>query len=260
MTTSLEGRHILVTGGGSGIARAAAERYQREGAVVTVLTRSSAGADAVRDATGGRIRTIAGDATDAGTLRAAVASASDSAGRLDHLTCGVGVFDNYARVSELSPEELGVAAEEMWRVNVEGALLAVNLAASALRAARGSVTLTLSESAFTAIGGGVLYGSSKWALRGVVDHLAAELAPHIRVNGVAPGGTGGTRFGGLSSLGQTTTADRVEGRDERIAAGTLLGVTAMPEDHAGAYRFLADPVDARVVTGIVIRTDGGRRH
>ena len=105
----------------------------------------------------------------------------------------------------------------------------------------------------------MLYGSSKWALRGVVDHLAAELAPEIRVNGVAPGGTGGTRFAGLSSIGQTVTADQVEGRDERIAAHNLLGITAMPQDHSGAYRFLADPVDARLVTGVVIRTDGGRR-
>lgn len=259
MSTSLAGMHILVTGGGSGIVRAAAERYDREGAVVTVLNRSAEGAAVVREASGGRIRAIAGDATDPETLRAAIAEAVDGNGRLHHLTSGVGVFDNYSRVSDLSVDELTDAADEVWRVNVRASLLAANLAAAALRAAGGSITLTLSESAFSAIGGGVLYGSSKWALRGVVDHLAAELAPEIRVNGVAPGGTGGTRFGGLSSLGQTTTADKVVGRDERIAAGTLLGITAMPEDHSGAYRFLADPVDARVVTGIVIRTDGGRR-
>lgn len=260
MTGTLQGRRILVTGAGSGIARAAAERYDKEGASVTVLTRSTRGADDVRDASQGRIRVVVGDATDTSALSDAIAVASHEDGRLDHLTCGVGVFDNYARVSDLSPTELAVAAEEVWRLNIKGTLLAVNLAAPALRAARGSVTLTLSESAFTAVGGGTLYGSSKWALRGVVDHLSAELAPEIRVNGVAPGGTGGTRFGGLSSLGQTTTADRVEGRDERIAAGTLLHVTPMPTDHAGAYRFLADPVDSRVVTGIIIRTDGGRRH
>lgn len=259
MTGSLSGQHILVTGGGSGIARAAAERYDREGATVTVLNRSVAGAESVREASEGRIQALTGDATDADTLRAAIAAARDAAGRLHHLTCGVGIFDNYSRVSDLTADELARAAEESWRVNVRSTLLAVNLAVPALRAATGSITLTLSESAFNAIGGGVLYGSSKWALRGVVDHLAAELAPDIRVNGVAPGGTSGTRFGGLSSLGQTVTADQVEGRDERIATHTLLGVAATPDDHSGAYRFLADPVDARVVTGVVIRTDGGRR-
>src|SRR5699024_12675994 len=97
----------------------------------------------------------------------------------------------------MSAEELASATEESWSVNVHGALLAVNLAVDALQSSQaGSVTLTLSESAFNATGGGVLYGSAKRALRGVVDHLAAELAPDIRVNGVAPGGTGGTRFSG----------------------------------------------------------------
>ncbi len=259
MSGSLSGKHVLVTGGGSGIARAAAERYDREGAVVTVLNRSEDGAKAIRDSSSGRIRTLVGDATVPEVLRQAVSVALDDDGNLHNLTCGVGVFDNYARVSELEIAELLVAAEESWRFNVLSTLLAVNIAAPALRSARGSVTLTLSESAFNAVGGGVLYGSSKWALRGIVDHLAAELAPEIRVNGVAPGGTGGTRFGGLSTLGQTVTADQVEGRDERIAARTLLGATAMPDDHSGAYRFLADPVDARVVTGVVIRSDGGRR-
>jgi 2,3-dihydroxy-2,3-dihydrophenylpropionate dehydrogenase len=259
MSESLAGLHILVTGGGSGIARAAAERYNHEGAIVTVLNRSATGADAVREASGGRIRAMVGDATDPAILRAAVMAAADENGKLHNLTCGVGAFDNYSRISDLSPSDLMDAAEEIWRINVRATLLAANIAVPALREACGSITLTLSESAFNAIGGGVLYGSSKWALRGIVDHLAAELAPVIRVNGVAPGGTGGTKFGGLSSLGQTVTADKVDGRDERIAAGTLLGITAMPEDHSGAYRFLADPVDARVVTGVIIRTDSGRR-
>ena len=90
------------------------------------------------------------------------------------------------------------------------------------------MTLTLSESAFHPVGGGVLYGSSKWALRGVLSHLAVDLAPDIRVNAVAPGGPTGTRFGGLAALDQTQTADRVDGRDERIASGTLLRATPGP--------------------------------
>lgn len=260
MNPSLTGLYILVTGGGSGIARAAAERYDREGAVVTVLNRSAGGAEAVSSASGGRIRTVVGDATDPDVLEHAIALASDDAGNLNHLTCGVGIFDNYARITDLSASELMDAAHESWTVNVLSAFLAVALAAKALRASgNGSVTLTLSESAFNATGGGVLYGSSKWALRGAVEHLAAELAPDIRVNGVAPGGTSGTRFGGLSSLGQTLTADTVEGRNERVASGTLLERIATPEDHTGAYRLLADPVDSRSITGTIIRSDGGRK-
>jgi 2,3-dihydroxy-2,3-dihydrophenylpropionate dehydrogenase len=258
MSSTLARQHILVTGGGSGIARAAAERYHEEGACVTILERSASNANEVVAGSGGAIRSVIGDALDPVVLASAVELASDPEGALHHLTCGVGIFDFYAQVHELSPADLVSAAGESWRLNVLSALLAVNIAHPALARGTGSITLTVSESAFNAVGGGVLYGSSKWAVRGMVEHLAAELAP-LRVNGVAPGGTSGTRFGGLSSLRQTSSADAVEGRDERIARATLLGITADPLDHAGAYRYLADPVDARAVTGMIIRSDAGRR-
>lgn len=258
MTGSLQGLHLLVTGGGSGIARAAAERYHREGGRVTVLERSAENAADLRAAFDGAIQVFEGDATDPAALAEAVAAASDDEGRLHHATSGVGIFDYYAKVTQLEATELLAAAEECWRVNVLSALLLANAAAKALQAGNGSLTLTVSESAYSAIGGGVLYGTSKWAIRGMVDHLAAEMAP-LRVNGVAPGGTTSTRFSGLATLAQQQTADMVSGRDERIASGSLLGITPFPEDHAGAYRYLADPVDSRAVTGIVIRSNAGRR-
>lgn len=260
MSGPLSGHHILVTGGGSGIGRAVAERYLSDGATVTVLERSPAHAAELSAAAGDAPLTmIVGDATDPATLEEAVNAATNDDGGLDNLTCCVGVFDYYASVVDLPHDDLMRAAEEVWRLNVLSHLSAVNLAHPALRQAGGSITLTLSESAFHPVGGGVLYGSSKWALRGVVSHLATQLAPDVRVNGVAPGGTGGTRFAGLSSLQQTQRADTVEGRDERIAQGNLLGLTPQPADHAAAYSYLANRVDARIVTGVVINTDGGRR-
>jgi len=51
----------------------------------------------------------------------------------------------------------------------------------------------------------------------------------------------------------------VADRDERIRAETLLDVLPMPEDHAAAYVFLASRVTSRVLTGTVIKSDGGRR-
>ncbi|HEY9523332.1 MAG TPA: SDR family NAD(P)-dependent oxidoreductase [Thermopolyspora sp.] len=255
MTGRLGGMSALVTGGGSGIGRAVVGAYVAEGADVTVLERSPRNAARLRAELGPAVSVVIGDAADPETI----ASAARSRDRLDHLTCCVGVFDYYASVRELEPAALVEAAEEAWRVNVLSVLLAVNAAYPALRDAGGSITLTLSESAFHPIGGGVLYGSAKWALRGVVAHLARDLAPEVRVNGVAPGGTTGTAFGGLASLGQRQTADQVAGRDERIAAGNALRVTPSPGDHAGAYVYLADPVAARVVTGVIVNTDGGRR-
>lgn len=258
MTRRLEGQRMLVTGGGSGIGRAVVLEYVAAGAVVTVVERSADLARELRGTGGGDITVLVGDATDPTVLADAVRTACGTGG-LDNVTTCVGVFDYYAQLDSMSPTKLIAAAEEIYRVNVVSALLAVQAALNDLRRARGSVTLTLSESAFHPVGGGVLYGSSKWALRGAVAHLAVALAPDIRVNGVAPGGTSGTRFGGLASLDQTQTADRVDGRDERIAAGTVLGVTPRPEDHAGAYLYLADRDAARMTTAAVINTDGGRR-
>lgn len=259
MTATAAGPAVLLTGGGSGIGRAVTDRFVADGARVTVLERSEAGAERLRAAHGDAVSVLVGDATDAGTLARAVETAAIDGG-LDNLTCCVGVFDQYASARELSAPDLEQAAGEIWRLNVLSALLAANAAYQALRARRGSVTLTLSESAFGPIGGGVLYGSSKWALRGVVTHLAADFAPEVRVNGVAPGGTGGTRTAGLASLGQDRTADQIEGRDARIAAGNLLGRAAQPEDHAGAYAYLADSASSGIVTGTIITTDGGRKQ
>ncbi|GHF32713.1 NAD(P)-dependent dehydrogenase (short-subunit alcohol dehydrogenase family) [Amycolatopsis bartoniae] len=257
---SLDGLSILVSGGGSGIGRAATLAYLGAGARVTVVERSPAHAAALRtDAAALPLTVVEGDATSSEVLAEAVRTAVRTGGRLDRLTCCVGVFDHYASIRDLPVADLVAAAQEIWHSNVVSALAAVRTAWPELERARGSAILTLSESAFHPVGGGVLYGSSKWALRGVVQHLAVDLAPAVRVNGVAPGGTSGTKFSGLSALGGAeSTVDARGGRSARIAATTLLQTTATPEDHAGAFLYLADPVAARVVTGVVINTDGGR--
>lgn len=259
MSGVLDGRYCLVTGGGSGIGRAVVEAYLAAGARVTVLERSAERCAELRRDHGVAVTVLEGDATDVAALGDAVTRAGDGVGDagLDHLTCCVGVFDYYASLREVDPQRLAAAAQEIWRTNVLSALLAVNVAYPGLRSRHGSVTLTLSESAFRAGGGGVLYGSSKWALRGVIAHLANDLAPEVRVNGVAPGGTSGTRLGGLAALDQQSRADGVAGRDDRIRAGNRLRVVAQPSDHAGAYLYLADATASRVCTGVVIRTDGG---
>ncbi|WNM35727.1 SDR family NAD(P)-dependent oxidoreductase [Streptomyces sp. Li-HN-5-11] len=258
MSGRLAGATMLVTGGGSGIGRAVVHAYLSEGAEVTVLERSPDHAAALCSETDGAVEAVVGDATDPSTVQHAVTVARRGGDGLDHLTCCVGVFDYCTSLKDLKAGDLLAAGEEIWRANVLSTLLAINLAYPALRAAHGSATLTLSGSAFYPEGGGVLYGSSKWALRGAVAHLAKDLAPEVRVNAVAPGGTGGTRLGGLRALAQAQTADRVPGRDERIQAGTALRITPQPRDHASAYVYLADPAGARVITGAIINSDGGR--
>lgn len=257
MSGRLQGLSVLVIGGGSGIGRGVVDAYVGEGALVTVLERSEKYAGELTVDLGNAVSLVLGDATDAATVAQAVSVAGER-GPLRHVTSCVGVFDSYASLRDMTASELAAAADEIWRVNVLSALLAANSSYPALRATGGSLTLTLSESAFGPHGGGVLYGSSKWALRGVVTHLARDFAPEVRVNGVAPGGTTGTRLAGLRSLDQRHTADQLAGRDERIRAGNALQVVPRPQDHAGAYVYLADPEAARIVTGVIVNTDGGR--
>lgn len=259
MTGRLDGQSILVVGGGSGIGKAVALAYHSEGAGVTVLERSPENATELGQIEG--LQVIVGDATERSSLDCAVRAAIVGFGGLDNLTCCVGIFDHHKSFRDLDAAALSTGADEIWRVNVLSTFEAIHASLNPLDEAGGSITLTLSESAFHPVGGGVLYGSSKWALRGAVSHLARDLAPRVRVNAVAPGGTTGTNFSGLQSLelDQRSVAS-VAGRDERIAGGTLLGVTPTPADHAGAYVYLADPVAARIVTGIIINTDGGKNY
>jgi NAD(P)-dependent dehydrogenase (short-subunit alcohol dehydrogenase family) len=252
----LEGAVALVTGGGSGIGRAVVDAYRAEGARVGVLELSPEKCAGLR-ALGEDVVVVEGDATAASANREAVAATVERFGRLDALATFVGIFDLYTPLAELPDERFDAAFAETFDVNVKSVLLAARAALPHLRAARGSIVVTLSSSSFYAGRGGPLYVASKFALRGVVRQLAHELAPEVRVNGVAPGGTIGTDLRGLRSLGQfETILDARPGREERLRSRTPLRVALEPPDHAGAYVLLASD-RARGITGEVLRSDGG---
>ena len=117
-------------------------------------------------------------------------------GGLDVLVSCVGLFDFYRGARDLARDDVRPAFDELFHANVASPLLAVHAALDALTASRGAVVLTCSTSGFYAGRGGVLYVASKFAVRGLVVALAHELAPDIRVNAVAPGGTARDRPAG----------------------------------------------------------------
>lgn len=254
----LDGSVALVTGGGSGIGRGVVETFIAEGARVGVLERSVEKVGRLRQVHGGSVVVMEGDATYLEDNQHAVAETVRTFGRLDTLVCCVGIFDQYAALVDVPDTRLSAAFTEIFNVNVKSYVLSAKAAVAELRRARGSMIFTLSSAGFYADGAGFLYGATKWAARGLVVHLAHELAPEVRVNGVAPGGTGGTQLAGLTSLGQHVSADQAPGRDERVRASLPLQVLPLPEDHAWAYVYLASRDKARVLTGTVINTDGGR--
>ena len=256
MTGWLEGKCALVTGGGSGIGRAVVDAFVREGARVCVLELDSAKCREL-DALGDEVTAVEGDATSPEDNRKAVDAVVGAWGCLDVLVTFVGVFDNYTHLADLPDERFEAGFRETYDVNVKSVLLAVRAAVPHLRTSRGNVVVTGSSSSFYPGRGGTLYVSSKFALRGVVVQLAHELAPMVRVNGVAPGGTLATDLRGLRSLGmgENRLADR-EDREAALRARTPLAVALSPADHASAYVYLASD-RAPGVTGEIIRSDGG---
>jgi NAD(P)-dependent dehydrogenase (short-subunit alcohol dehydrogenase family) len=252
----LSGKRALVVGAGSGIGRAVLDAFRTEGARVAVLER-----DAGKCAALGRelpeVPVVTGDATTAEANEQAVALAVERFGGLDVLVSCVGIFDFYRGLGELDAELIDGAFDEMFAVNVKSYLHSVKASLPALRASKGAVVLTESTSAYYPGRGGVLYVSSKFAVRGMVTALAHELAPDVRVNGVAPGGTLRTDLRGLDSLGMSERrlAD-TPGREQELAGRVPLGVALSGVDHAWSYVFLASD-RSRGITGGVTHPDGG---
>jgi phthalate 3,4-cis-dihydrodiol dehydrogenase len=252
----LDGERVLVIGAGSGIGRAVCDAFVDEGARVAAMDLVPDKCIRLRDELPGGV-VVEGDASELADDQRAVAAALDAFGGLDTLVNCVGIFDFYRGLGELLDDELPDAFDEMFRVNVLSQLMSVKAAIPALRATRGNVILTVSTSGFYPGRGGTLYVSSKFAVRGLVVTLAHELAPEIRVNGVAPGGTIDTDLRGPSSmsLDQLRLDDQPD-RAQRMKERTPLAVAMTAKDHAGSYVFLAS--DRAVgITGTFLHTDGG---
>jgi 2,3-dihydroxy-2,3-dihydrophenylpropionate dehydrogenase len=257
VTPALDGKVVVCTGGGSGIGRAAVDAFVGAGGRVAVLERDAAKCDALANGHGDAVTTVAGDATAAADNERLVTAALERWGRVDAAVTFVGVFDLYTPLVDIADDRFDAAFDEIFDLNVRSPLLTARAAAPALRAARGSLVFTLSSSSFYAGRGGALYVSSKFALRGAVTQLARELAPEIRVNGVAPGGTIGTDLRGPRSLGlDEQRLDDRPGRAAQLQERTPLHVALTGDDHAGSYVFLASD-QSRGMTGEILRSDGG---
>jgi phthalate 3,4-cis-dihydrodiol dehydrogenase len=257
MTGWLTGRRALVVGAGSGIGRAVVDVFLCEGAHVAVLERDLRKGRAL-SAAHPEVPVTLGDATTYIANEHAVAAAVEAFGGVDILINCVGVFDFYRSIEDLDIGVLDDAFDEIFHINVKSHLLSVKAALPALHKSDNPVILlTESTSAYYAGRGGALYVASKFAVRGLVTALAHDLAPAIRVNGVAPGGTIGTDLRGMATLGTaerslSDTAKRAEELSDRVP----LHVALSADDHAWSYVFLASD-RARGITAGVIHPDGG---
>ncbi len=246
----------LVTGGGSGLGRALVERFVEEGARVGVLEIVPAKAEALREDLGDAVVVVEGDATTYGANADAVRATVGAFGRLDTFVGNAALWDFGTSLTDLPADALPAAFDELFGLNVKACLLGAKAALDALRETEGSMIFTLSNAVFQPGGGGQLYTASKHAVVGLVEQLAYELAPAIRVNGVAPGGMV-TDLRGPEALGLAARPLSAVLGDDRMKGFNALGIAPEPRDYTGHYVLLASRQNNRTATGSIHRCDAG---
>lgn len=253
----LEGQVALITGAGSGLGRALVDRFVSEGARVVAVDKDEGRTAAVEAAHDGTVAGVAGDVTSSGDNQHAVAVALDRFGHLDTYVGNAGLFDYGATLVATPTEQLESGFDELFAINVKGCLLGVKAAVDALMQSRGSVILTASMASWHAGVGGPIYTASKHAVLGLVRQLAYELAPQVRVNGVAPGFMS-TDIRGPRALGQAdTTPSSIPQLEEFAKSVVPLGFLPEPADYTGHYVQLASGANAAATTGTVVECDAG---
>tara|TARA_R110000787_G_scaffold235621_6_gene342368 strand:+ start:5093 stop:5911 length:819 start_codon:yes stop_codon:yes gene_type:complete len=253
----LDNSVALITGGGSGLGRALVERFIKEGANVGILESNAQRAEEVSKAFGDRVTVTVGDVSSFADNQNAVENTAEKFGRLDTFIANAGIFDFFQPLAGYEGDALGKAFDELMAVNVKGGLLGSRAALPELVKTGGSVIFTISNAGFYPGGGGPVYTASKHALVGLVKQLAHELAPKVRVNGVAPGGM----KTGLSGLNATGTAGQslseIDTLDEMLVGITPMRISPKPEQYCAPYVLLASKENSAPTTGTIINTDGG---
>ncbi len=275
---------IIVVGAGSGIGKETAHRLSREGAHIVCVDLNEAAAQAaakeITDKFGLGIGVAGTGLSNCGPALGLPANVTDRASirrMLDDVAIAYGGFDSICVTAGTfaASDTTGHIPDEKWAltfaINVTGSYLVGDEAAKTWReqGLRGSLVLTTSANAVVAKKGSVAYDTSKAAANHLVRELAIELAPLVRVNGVAPATVvqGSAMFprdrviGSLAKYNipyteDEETASLVKKLAQFYADRTLTRAAITPADQAEAY-FLLVSQRLSKTTGQVITVDGG---
>jgi NAD(P)-dependent dehydrogenase (short-subunit alcohol dehydrogenase family) len=256
----LEGDVVVVTGGGSGLGAAVARRCVAEGAKVAVIDLMPEKVAAMSEELGDDGIALEGDVRDWAALENAREKILERFGKVTSLIGTQGVWDGNLRFDTLGNDEIDKAFTEVFEINVKGYLTTARVFTDTLRENDGTIVMTLSNAAFAADGGGIFYTAAKHATVGMVRQLAFELAPEIRVNGVAPSSILESDLRGPASLGlggHSQTSRPAEVKIEGAKKFYPLQIFASADDYTSLYVLLASAKHARTMTGEVILADQG---
>jgi NAD(P)-dependent dehydrogenase (short-subunit alcohol dehydrogenase family) len=246
----LAGKVALITGGDSGIGRAVAWLYTREGARVAINYLPSEQSDAhetreLIERDGGRCLLIPGDLRDAKFCDELVEKTVREFGGLDILVSNAAHQMRKASLEELTDEEL----EATFETNIYAF---IRLARAALRHMKPGASIIATSSETGILGSARLpdYSATKGAINAFAKTLAQSLIERgIRVNVVAPGPV----WTPLNPSDAGLAPDRVA----EFGKHSPMGRPAQPEEVAPAYVFLASNADSSYITGIVLQIMGG---
>jgi NAD(P)-dependent dehydrogenase (short-subunit alcohol dehydrogenase family) len=242
MELGLAGKVALVTGGSRGIGKAIAARFVEAGARVMISSRNADSLEHAAAAIGGDVACFAANVGDWARAAECVTAVVERFGGLDILVNNAGTNPYFGPLMELDDAR---AAKTM-RVNQEAILVWTQLAWKAVMAERGGSVINVASIGGLSVEPSIgWYNVTKAAVIHLTRHLAAELGPTVRVNGLAPG------------LVRTEFARKLwESGGDEIAARLPLRRLGEPDDIAKAALFLASDA-ASWITGQTLVIDGG---
>jgi NAD(P)-dependent dehydrogenase (short-subunit alcohol dehydrogenase family) len=248
---SVEGRVVVITGGGTGIGAATAERYAEEGARVTVIGRREEPLAAVAARTGAEY--VVADAASAEQMRAAVATVVERQGGIDVLVANAGGH-GLSTVGDTDDAEWELSL----RSNLTSAFVAARESLTPLIASRGQIVVISSLAGLFAGPGVAGYTVGKHALIGLTRSLARDYGRWgVRVNAVCPGWVRTPMADGEMDalIAQVDLPDRDAGY-RLVTEDVPLGRPGEPSEIAAIVRFLGSG-DSSYMTGALLVADGG---
>lgn len=246
----LDGKVAVVTGAASGMGKAIAELFAKEGAKVVVADLNEEGANKVVEgivAQGGVAKALKVNVAKLEDIENMIDTAVKEYGTLDILVNNAGIMDGFEPVGDITDEKWDLIFE----VNTKGVMRAMRKAIPLfLEKGKGNIINIASTGGLSGAHAGAAYGASKHAVIGLTKNTAFMYAPKgLRCNAIAPGAV-------MTNISASMGNVNEYGLSRATIAHKVIPAQGQPEDIANVALFLASD-ESQFVNGAVLVADGG---